>query len=195
MREINVKYDGECRKCGAALEVGQVAMYEKKTGIFCVGCEPTDPEEIRAYRLEKAEARASRYEEWAAKREGNAARQLNSMPEVRHDWAFITQPGRIPLRERMNRADERAFESLNVADKFRQKASSLRHVQVAGDAERKRQATRDKLDQIITKGSRVHDFAFGNGVVVGVYKKSYRVKFDQGCTYARDKSYIRPTIA
>lgn len=29
---------------------------------------------------------------------------------LRHDWAFVTQPGRIIARERMNRRDERAHE-------------------------------------------------------------------------------------
>ena len=195
MRELIVKYDGECARCGKDLTVGEQAMYEKSMGIFCMGCEPTETEDIRSFRLAKAERKADRYEGWAAKRVEKASVQLNSMPEVRHDWAFITQPGRIPLRERMNKADERAFESLKVADEMKRKASSLRHVQVAGDAERKRQARREALDNVITKGTRVYDFCFGAGEVIGVYKKSYRIKFDQGCTYARDKSYVRPTAA
>jgi hypothetical protein len=193
MRQLTVKYQGECKRCGKDLEIGQSAMYEKSMGIFCIGCEPKDIEEIRAFRLEKAERKAERYEEWAAKREHKASAQLNSMPEIRHDWAFITQPGHIPLRARMNVADDRAYESLNVAEGFRNKAESLRHVRVAGDAERKRQTEREALDKIIQKGSRVYDVIFGEGEVVGVYTKSYRVKFDR-CSkpYARDKSFLRP---
>ena len=52
MRAIIVKYDGECRKCGATLPVGVDAIYERHIGVFCPGCAPTDPEEIRAYRQE-----------------------------------------------------------------------------------------------------------------------------------------------
>jgi hypothetical protein len=167
-------------------------MYEKSMGIFCVGCEPKDLEEIRAFRLERAERRAARLEEWAGKREIKADTQLNSHPEIRHDWAFITQPGRIPLRERMNAADNRAFESLEMAQEMRRKAEALRNVRVKGDAERNRQAVRDKMDSLIIKGSRVHDFCFGAGEVVRVNSKSYTVKFDRGFTYARDKSYVRP---
>jgi hypothetical protein len=167
-------------------------MYEKSMGIFCVRCEPKDPEEIRALRLERAERRAARLEEWAGKRELKADTQLNSMPEIRHDWAFITQPGRIPLREKMNAADNRAFESLEMAREMRRKAESLRHVRVKGDAEMRRQAVRDKLDSLVTKGSRVHDFCFGSGEVVRVNAKSYSIRFDSGSTYARDKSYVRP---
>ena len=192
MRQIQVKYEGECKKCSAVLEVGTPAMYEKSMGCFCIGCEPKETEDIRAFRLEKAERKAERYEGWAAKRKEKAHRDLNSYPSIRHDWAFVTQPGHIPFRAKMNRADDRAFESLKVAEGFEQKAESLRNVRVAGDAERRRQAERDSLDTIISKGSKVMDYTFGAGEVVGVYKKSYRIKFNRGFTYARDKSYVRP---
>lgn len=193
MRQIFIKYSGQCAKCGNSLDIGKIAMYEKSMGIFCVGCEPKDVEEIRSFRLQKAEPKAEQYEEWAEKREHKANVQLNSLPEIRHDWAFITQPGHIPLRAKMIEADDRAFQSLNVADRFRRKAESLRHIQVAGDAERKRQAKREDLDTIIHKGSKVYDPVFGNGEVIGVYSKSYRIKFDQnGFICARDKSYVKP---
>ena len=192
MRQLTVKYAGNCKKCGNGLEIGQTAMYEKSMGIFCVGCEPKDTEEVREYRTMKAEAKAERLNGWAEKREREAEAKLNSYPEIRHDWAFITQPGRIPFRERMNRSDERAMESLQVAQGMRQKAASILNVRVAGDAERKRQAFREKMDSVVKKGSRVRDFCFGDGEVIGVYSKSYRIKFDKGCTYARDKSYVHP---
>lgn len=191
MRQITVKYDGECKRCGASLETGLQAMYEKSMGCFCIGCEPTDTEEIREFRTDKAEQKAEKYDTWAAKREIKAKAALNSHPEIRHDWAFITQPGRIPLRERMNKSDDRAFESLKVAEGMRSKAASIRNVRVAGDAEKRRQAIREALDTVILKGSRVHDACFGAGTVIGVYKKSYRIKFDRDFTYARDKSYVR----
>jgi len=64
---------------------------------------------------ERREARAARLSEWAAKRVTTANAALESQPELRHDWAFITQPGHIPERARMNARDERAFESLAKA--------------------------------------------------------------------------------
>ena len=193
MRQIVVKYEGECKKCGNALEVGQPAMYEKSTGIFCPGCEPKEVEEIREFRLAKAERKAERYEEWAGKREVKANAALNSFPSMRHDWAFITQPGHIPARARMNAADDRAIESLKVAEGMREKADSLRHVRVAGDAERARQAMRERQDLLIGKGSRGYDFSLGEGEVIGVYPKSYRIKFDRGYTYSRDKTFVKLT--
>ncbi len=198
MRQLIIKYQGECKKCGNVLDVGQNAMYEKSMGIFCIGCEPKEIEEIRAFRLEKAEAKADRYEEWAEKREVKASAQLNRNPEMRHDWAFITQPGHIPERARMIKSDDRAYESLNVARGMRSKADGLRNVRVAGDAERKRQSRREALDGLITKGTKVHDAVFGEGTVLSIHKKSYRIQFvskcnpDQPFICARDKSYVLP---
>jgi hypothetical protein len=173
-------------------------MYEKSMGIFCVGCEPTNVEEIRAARLAKAERKANRLEGWAEKREIDATAKLDSFPSMRHDWAFITQPGHIPARARMIKADDRAYESLAKAREMKAKANSIRHVVVAGDAERRRERKRAVLDTMIAKGSRVYDAVFGLGEVIGVYKKSYRIKFDSkaapGTPFvcARDKSYVRP---
>ncbi len=198
MREILTKYVGECKRCGTTLEVGAPAMYEKSMGIFCKGCEPKDMEEIRAFRTEKAEAKADRLDEWAEKREEKAKADLNSFPSIRHDWAFVTQPGRIPFRDRMNKADDRACESLGVAKRLRAKADSLRNVRVAGDAEKSRQKLREALDRLIAKGDKVFDVVFGEGTVLAVYKKSYRIQFNSKCgpdqyfTCARDKSYVRP---
>jgi len=198
MRELTVKYQGECRKCGQSLEIGQSAIYEKSMGIFCIGCEPKEVEEIRAFRLAKAERKAEKYEAWAEKRERKATAALNSFPSMRHDWAFITQPGHIPARARMIKADDRAHESLQVAEGFRNKAESLRNVRVAGDAELRREAKRQVNDALISKGSKVYDVVFGEGIILSIHKKSYRIQFNsragegQFFTCARDKSYIKP---
>ena len=192
MRKIKVKYAGECKRCSAVLSEGVEAMYEKSMGIFCVGCEPVEVEDIRQFRTLKAEAKADRYEGWAAKREAVADRQLNSYPEIRHDIAFCTQPGRIPFRDRMNRADDAAFQSLNKAAAMREKADSLRNVRVAGDADRARQAKRDRNDERFAVGSRVFDAVGGAGVIEKINKKTYKVKYDRGFTWLQDKSYFRP---
>jgi hypothetical protein len=198
MRALIVKYQGTCKKCGKTLDIGEQAMYEKSMGIFCIGCEPKEIEEIRAFRLAKAEAKAERYKEWAEKREQKAMAQLNSNPEIRHDWAFITQPGYIPTRARMIQADNKAHESLHIAKEMRNKAENLLNVRVAGDAERNREAKRQANDALITKGSKVYDPVFGEGIVLSIHKKSYRIQFNyksndgQSFVYARDKSYIKP---
>lgn len=193
MRELIVKYEGSCKKCGNVLEIGAPAMYEKSMGIFCPGCEPKEVEEIREYRQAKADAKADKYDKWAEKREKKADATLNSNPSVRHDWAFITQPGHIPARARMNAADDQAYESLKVAEGMRAKAESLRHVRVKGDAARRYQAKSDANDLLIHKGSRVEDVVFGLGTVISVFKKSYRIQWDKsGNTWAREKFFVKP---
>lgn len=75
---------------------------------------------------ERREARADRLEEWAEKRTVAAEAALTSNPEMRHDWAFITQPGRIVARERMNAADDRAFASLTKGREMADRAVGIR---------------------------------------------------------------------
>lgn len=60
-------------------------------------------------------AKAERLRGWADKRVAEATAALESFPEIRHDWAFVTQPGHIPFRARMNASDDRAHASLAKA--------------------------------------------------------------------------------
>lgn len=193
MRTLTLKYQGDCVKCGATLEAGEQGGYEKRVGVFCVPCTPTDSEEIRSYRQAGADRKAEKYEEWAGKRRENAEAVLNpGKDHYSHDWAFITQPGRIVARERWNAKTDRALESLQVAQRMERKAESLREVRVTGDTERKRQAEREANDERFSKGSRIFTSLHGAGVIVSVHKKSYRVKNDRGYTCSVDKSWARP---
>jgi len=116
MRQIQVKYESECKKCGAVLGVGTPAMYEKSMGCFCLGCEPKEVEDIRAFRLEKAKRKAERYEGWAAKRKEKAHRDLNSFPIIR--WVFIPQPeGEIMEKILMYCYSGETWDSTPIKDK------------------------------------------------------------------------------
>lgn len=193
MRTIKIKYLSECKKCNTTLDIDTSAMYEKSMGVFCMGCEPKDTEDIRHYRQIKASLKAERYNGWAEKREKTAEAQLNSYPEIRRDIAFCTQPGRIPFRERMNMADDKAHESLKKAKEMRDKAESLSHVRVKGDAEKATQAFRDKQDTIINVGSKIFT-CFGNhyGTVLKKNKKTYTIQSDSGAVYPIDKTFVKP---
>jgi hypothetical protein len=175
VRPITVKYQGECRECGEVLNVGDTAIYEKGIGLFCPEHEPKDPEVIRAYRQEAADRKADKFEGWAAKRRAKAEAELNSYPEIRHDYAFITQPGRIPFRDRMNKADARALESLKVAEKMEAKAESLRHVRVKGDAEKRWQSLRDLNIQRFKVGDVVDTGIYGRGTILKFNKKTAKI--------------------
>src|SRR3990172_3785819 len=113
MRSIALKYAGECRACSTPLAVGTEAVYEKRVGVFCPPCAPTDSEAIRAIRQDAADQRADRYDEWAAKREAVAGATLQTISDrYRGDHAFNTQPGYIPERARVIRREGRALGNL-----------------------------------------------------------------------------------
>lgn len=190
MRRITVKHPGECCKCHAVIEVGQDAVYERHVGIFCPGCAPTDPEEIRGYRQAAANRKADRYEGWAAKRRADAEATIQHNRHYTDDFAF-TQPGYIPLRNRVLKQNDRASQSLNIAARMEQKAQSLRHVQVAGDREKQRQAKRDHIKTIIKVGMMVDTVVFGVGEVVKINQKTAKIS-SNGSFFNVDLSFLKP---
>ena len=194
MRQITVKYQGDCRKCGKPLEVGESAIYERRVGLFCLTCKPTDTEEIREYRQEGANRKADRYDEWAGKREKDAKSKLNSYPSIRHDWAFITQPGKMSLREKMNKSDDRAVESLNIANKMRCKAESLRHIRVKGDAEKRWQRVRDLNMLRLHVGDMVDTGIYGVCKIIKFNKKTVKVEMLRTGTrpFTVDLAFLSP---
>jgi len=175
MRTITAKYAGDCRKCGATIPEGEPAVYERRVGIFCPDCAPTDPEEIREYRQEGADRKADKYQDWAEKRRTKAAAlEARNEPFV-HDWAFITQPGRIPERERANRRSAKAHEHMTVAEGFERKAHGLRKVRVAGDAETIRQTKRETVLGWLKVGMEVDTVGVGTGKGLKINRKTAKV--------------------
>lgn len=179
MRQIQSKYDGECTACGESFEAGTTIGYSKPTGTFCVGCIPTDPEEIRAYRQAKIDRKNDRRESWAQARERRAAAAQRTSDTLmgrdrssdgRADWALVTQPGYIPQRARANRAQEKAWGELAKADEHRSK--KLGRARVAGDAERAREAKREKAREWVEKGMLVRSVLYGLVRVTRVNKKT-----------------------
>jgi len=76
-------------------------------------------------RRERLERKIERREEWAAGRRDKAATLRAYGGSLRQDWAFITQPGPIPERARMNRKDEQAAEHAKMAEHHDAKAAGL----------------------------------------------------------------------
>lgn len=76
---------------------------------------------------ERKENRAARLREYADKRNNSAQLTLTAIHNnpVTHDWAFITQPGYIPERARINRAQDRAFESMSKASSMESRADGI----------------------------------------------------------------------
>lgn len=169
-------------------------MYEKSMGIFCPGHEPTGTEDIRHFRTLKAEKRADQLIGKAERLEDKAEGRMKLFNSLRGDWAFATQPGHIPIRERAIKGYDKGLELMGEASEARQKAEGVMRekTRVKGDAERLYQAVRDRNDTLIGIGSKVFDPVFGHGTVVGVFKKSYKIDFGKGFKPSlRDKSYVR----
>jgi predicted RNase H-like nuclease (RuvC/YqgF family) len=59
---------------------------------------------------ERREAKAARLREWAEKRQEKAQRGYSVGEHLRGDTAFWTQPGRIPQRDAIHRAHQRAYQ-------------------------------------------------------------------------------------
>lgn len=76
-------------------------------------------------RRERLERKLEKRQEWAEGRESNATAIHKRDEHLRGDWAFITQPGHIPERARMNRRADKAFEHSNMAQHHRDKADGL----------------------------------------------------------------------
>jgi hypothetical protein len=179
MRPLTTKYEGECRKCGTTIPAGAQAVYEKRVGIFCPGCAPTETEKIRAVRQEAADRKADRLDGWAEKRRAKAGATLDhNRKHYLSDLAFVTQPGRFPLRDRVIRQNDAAMESLQKAESMAARAKSLRHVQVAGDAEERRERKRAMVRIWIEKGMRVEGAFYGVGTVTRINKKTATI---EGC--------------
>ncbi len=76
---------------------------------------------------ERREAKAARLRGWAEKRQQGASSVLARDQEIKHDWAFITQPGHIPERARIIAREDRAWASLGKAAEMRTRADGIEH--------------------------------------------------------------------
>lgn len=70
-------------------------------------------------------ARADRLREWSDKRVQRANATLAADEPYTHDIAFLTQPGRIPERSRMNARADRAYVSLAKAESMTSRADNI----------------------------------------------------------------------
>lgn len=88
----------------------------------------------------------------------------------------------------------KSFENDKKAQYHRAKAENIMlfSTRVMGDAERAREQKRAELDKVIGVGSRVYDFAYGEGQVVKVNTKTYTIKWTRGGQFARDKTFVKP---
>ena len=193
MRQIIIKYEGTCKRCNKPLIVGQEAMYEKSMGCFCIGCEPKDTEEIRGFRLIKAGKKAERLTGRASRIDREAEAKMSTFNHLRKDYAWLTQPGYIPGRQRALKNYDKGMELKQEAENLRKRAENIIDVRVKGDAQRRDDLQRQELDKILSVGSKIYYRLFSQeGTILKVFPKSYRVKFDSGLQCAVPKIFCEP---
>jgi hypothetical protein len=74
---------------------------------------------------ERREARAERLRDWAEKRQTNAEATLEADRPLTSDHAYNTQPGHIPGRDRVIARQDRAYASLDKADRMKSRADGI----------------------------------------------------------------------
>ena len=132
---------------------------------------------------ERKEAKAERLRGWADKRQERATADLNSYPEMRHDWAFITQPGHIPARARMQAADDRAYASLQKARSMASRADGIES-QLAGAIYSDDPDAIERLRERIAKLEAERDQCKADNAA---FRKAHRAELATMTAYQRDQ--------
>lgn len=191
MKQIEVKYGGECRACGETIAIGERAIHEKRVGLFCIGCEPAEgSEELRQYRQDAIDRRADKLEERASKRRAEAEGLYKRDQHLMSDIAFTTQPGHIPERERVLKRREKAGRLSAEADALEGRAQRTR-ARVKGDAAKRDEERREAVREWIEPGVRVRHSILGPAIVEKVNRKTARVRLDStGNCYAEDLMFL-----
>lgn len=149
---------------------------------------------------ERALQKAKLYREWAEKRTVKG----KSMEDAHFKWthAFdFTEPIKIghhsekkhrAIMEKRDNEMRSIIENDKIIKRMLEKAENLERFANTnkGDAERKREEQRAKVDTLFKVGSNVYDFCFREGVIMKVNKKTFTIKFASGSTFTRDKSYF-----
>jgi len=116
---------------------------------------------------------------------------LNHNRTYTDDIAFNTQPGHIPLRDRVIKQNDRAYENLSVAKHFEEKAESLRKVRVKGDAEKRWQGMRDLNVTRFKVGDVVDCGMYAPGKILKINKKTAKIEGRFG-NYNVDLAFLKP---
>ena len=155
-------------------------------------------EDIREYRQNKLNKKVKRLRDRAERLEKIAEQKQSAFNDHRGDIAFLTQPASPSSafgrqREKIYNKYDQGIKLQIEAKELREKADWMekRGAIVKGDAEKARQEQRERLDKIISVGSKVYDFAYGEGEVVRVNKKTYTIRFTSGFTCVREKTFVK----
>lgn len=140
---------------------------------------------------ERREARAARLQEWAEKRQANAAAVFKSNESFTSDYAFNTQPGHIPLRARIIRQEDRAYESVRKAESMSARAEGILaaadHAIYSDDPDAV-ERLRERVAELEAKRDRMK-------TANAAYRKEHRAELKAMSAYERGQSVPFPSYA
>ena len=84
------------------------------------------------------------------------------------------------MRARIIAQNDRAYQSLEKAHAMKARAASLRHVVVAGDKERRRDAQRDAIRPLLSIGLSVRSPMWGLGTILRIHQKTVTLSTARG---------------
>lgn len=138
---------------------------------------------------ERREARVERLRGWAEKRETQAAAVFEANRPFTSDHAFNTQPGHIPLRARIIKQEDRAFESLQKAERMAERAaeieSQLDH-SIYSDDEDAVERLRERVADLEAKREKIK-------TANAAYRKEHKAELAAMSPYERGQSVPFPS--
>lgn len=138
---------------------------------------------------ERREARVKRLRSWAEKREAAAAAVFEANRPFTSDYAFNTQPGHIPLRARIIKQEDRAFESLQKAERMADRASGiesqLEHA-IYSDDEDAVERLRERVESLEAQREQIK-------TANAAYRKAHKAELAAMTPYERGQSVPFPS--
>lgn len=143
----------------------------------------------RARLLDRAERAERRGDEARAKIKPHEREFLSLMEPVKRGHHSQRRHEKLIARAQKSFMD--AGREYSDAEKLRNRAEYLAPARVAGDAERERQAARDKASAAIGAGDKVRSIVYGDGIVTKVNKNTFTVNIvSRGFIAKLDKSHV-----
>jgi hypothetical protein len=137
---------------------------------------------------ERREAKVERLRGWAEKREVDAAAVFEANRPFTSDYAFNTQPGHIPLRARIIKQEDRAFESLQKAERMKSRAAEIQaqadHA-IYSDDEDAVERLRERIAELEAKRDKIK-------TANAAYRKEHRAELAAMTAYERHQAVPFP---
>jgi len=202
-----VKFDYNTKGYRGKLSPSEVAELRSLSGIIVEKSKEFTPEEQKLSREIRADTKATRWEKQSERLKQSGTAKMDKAKQMR-DMIPMGQPILVGHHsetrhrkhlDRMNKMDSKGYEELKKSKKLQQKADTIRKSTQykKGDAERRRQAYRDKITPELIQAKKDRKKVYSHlhsrwYDIEKVNKKTITVKAETGdYTFTIDKSFIK----